>query len=188
MSTLCSLDREKEALNYVDAFCFNLCIRLYAVELLRTRSSRSTLGMDEDIIEKANDYNKCLELISLTHPKVINKNNDMEVKYVEIPKKDSTKVRVLGLSNISDRVLQLQFLILLDPIIEVGLSEFFYGFRKGRSSLHAIAYLSKSIQLSDLSRYHLVSLDIHKCFDSIDQDFILENFPFPQKQKCLLKR
>jgi RNA-directed DNA polymerase len=53
------------------------------------------------------------------------------------------------------------------------LPEHFYGYRKGRSPLQAIAFLSKSIGLSDPSKFHLVKINIEKCFDNISHDFII---------------
>jgi group II intron reverse transcriptase/maturase len=185
---LCTLGKREEALQYVDEFCMSLIIRTFCVERIRTRSSRDTPGIDQMIIEKANDYKTCLQLVKMTHPKNISYKCDMQVRYLEIPKKDSNQVRVLGISNIIDRVLQLQILVLLDPIIDPMLPEDFYGFRKGRSALQALGYLTKSIQQSDLTRYHLVSLDIQKCFDSLDHTYIIDNFPFPRKHKLLLER
>lgn len=194
IATLCSLDKRDEALKLLEKYCFSLFLRVYAVELIRTRSSRQSPG-EKAVATKnqvfrcdPNDYATCLELVALTHPKNISFEKDMLVQYVEIPKKDSTKVRVLGISNIVDRVLQTQFLVLLDPIIEAQLPEGFYGFRKGRSTLQALGFLTTSIQLSDLSRYHLVSVDMSKCFDSISHQYILENYPFPQKFKALMER
>lgn len=182
------LNKSSEALRYVEYFSFSLANRLLSIESIRTRSSRNTPGIDEMIIKDAYDFKTCLSLVSLTHPKHMETSLNLEVKYVEIPKKDTSKIRVLGVHNIVDRVLQLQMLTFLDPLIDTTLPENFYGFRKGRSPLQAIAYLSRSIQLSDTSRYHLVSVDIRKCFDSISHEFILNKFPFPMKYKALLIR
>ena len=210
IATLCSLDRKDEGLKYVEGFCFSLVIRVYSIECIRTR--KNTPGMDESkpfglagsasegpicdhihdpsesIIQSANDYASCLNLVSLTHPKNVSYEMDMQVRDVDIPKKHSTKSRILGISNIVDRALQLQLLLLLDPVVESTLPEHFYGFRQGRNPLQAIGFLSRSIQSSDLSRFHLVSVDISKCFDSMSHDFILKRFPWPEKFKGLLLR
>lgn len=116
--------------------------------------------MNETIIEDTYDFKTCLSLVSLTRLKYIKTSPNLEVKCVEVVKKKDSKIRVLEVYNIVDRVLQLQLLTFLDPLIDTLLPENFYGFRKGRSPLQAIAYLFKSIQLSDTSRYHLVSIDI----------------------------
>ena len=72
--------------------------------------------------------------------------------------------------------------------MESFLPEHFYAYRKGRSPLQAIAFLSKSIGLSDSSRFHLVKINIEKCFETISHDYILDNFPFPKKSRRLLIR
>ena len=94
----------------------------------------------------------------------------------------------MGISNLIDRISQMQFLILLDPIIDQLLPNNFYGFRKGRNALQALSYLSKSISISDLTRYYLIKIDIEKCFDNINHNYILKNFPFPKKYLKLLTR
>jgi retron-type reverse transcriptase len=146
------LNKFSEALRYVEYFSFSLASRLLSIENIRTRSLRNTPGIDGTTIKDAYAFKTCLSLVSLTHLKCIETSPNLEVKYVEIPKKDISKIRVLEVYNIVDRVLQLQMLTFLDPLIDTLLSENFYGFRKGRSPLQAIAYLSNSIQLSDTSR------------------------------------
>jgi len=183
-----SLNKSSEALRYVEYFSFSLANRLLSIERIRTRSSRNIPGIDKTIIKNVYDFKTCLSLALLTHPKHIEISSNLEVKYVEILKKDTSKLRVLGIHNIVDRVLQLQMLTFLDPLIDATLPENFYSFRKSRSSLQAIASLFKSIKLSDISKYHLVSVNIRKCFDSITHEFILDKFPFPVKYKNLLVR
>nr|YP_009720789.1 hypothetical protein [Ostreobium quekettii]QGQ62001.1 hypothetical protein [Ostreobium quekettii] len=219
IATLCSLDRKDEGLKYVEGFCFSLVIRVYSIECIRTRKNlpgmddknlqffeskpfglagsasegpicRSLCAPSESIIQSANDYASCLNLVSLTHPKNVSYEINMEARDVDIPKKHSSKSRILDISNIVDRVLQLQLLLLLDPVVESTLPEHFYAFRQGRTPLQAIGFLSRSIQSSssDLSRFHLVSVDMSKCFDSMSHDFILKRFPWPEKLKGLLRR
>jgi RNA-directed DNA polymerase len=122
------------------------------------------------------------------HPKNIKCTEDMIVKYVEIPKKEARKVKILGISNLVDRVLQTQFGILLDPLIDVNIPQLFFGFRKGKNTHQAFAYLSNSINFSDMNRFHLLCIDISKYFDTISHEYILKHFPFPEKHKKLLIR
>lgn len=112
----------------------------------------------------------------------------MLVKTVEIKKDTSEVIRVLGICNLIDRISQMQFLILLDPIVEELLLNNFYGYRKGRNALQAIAYLSNSITKSDLTRYYLIKIDLEKCFENLCHKFIIKNFPFPKKYLNLLIR
>ena len=47
-----SLNKSSEALRYVEYFSFSLANRLLSIEIIRTRSSRNTPGIDEMIIMK----------------------------------------------------------------------------------------------------------------------------------------
>lgn len=181
-------DEQELALKYVEYFCFSLVVRVYAVDKIRSRKSIETAGIDTITIKSVRDFKTCLNLVKETHPTNVNYNENMEVKYIEIPKKDASKVRILGLSNIVDRVLQIQFHLLIDPLIDVNLPELFFGFRKGKNTHQALAYLSHSINVSDTSRFHLLYIDINKCFDTISHGYILEHFSFPEKYKKLLIR
>lgn len=181
-------DEQELALKYVEYFCFSLVVRVYAIDKIRSRKSRETAGIDTITIKSVRDFKTCLNLVKETHPMNVNYNENMEVKYIEILKKDVSKVRILGLSNIVDRVLQIQFHLLIDPLIDVNLPELFFGFRKGKNTHQALAYLSHSINVSDTSRFHLLYIDINKCFDTISHGYILEHFSFPEKYKKLLIR
>lgn len=183
-----SLNKILEALRYVEYFSFSLANRLLCVDSIRAESSRSIFGVDRAIVKKLYCSNMCFSLVSLTHPKCIKTCFNLEVKWAQIIKEDSSTLKVLKIHSIVDSVLQLQMVTFMDPLIDAILPEHFYGFRRGRSSLQAIAYLSSSIQLSDISRYHLVFVSIWKCFNSISHEFILEKFPFPLKYKDLLVR
>ena len=80
------------SLKVVEYFAFSLVIRIYAVEQLRGRGSRGTAGTDGVIMSGANDTDTLLKLIEKTDFKHIDFSTNMEVRYVEIPKKDSNKV------------------------------------------------------------------------------------------------
>lgn len=176
------------SLIYVEYFCYSTVIRLICIDRIRIRKSRDTAGIDTNIIKSSTDYKKCFQLLLDSNIKNANFSTNMLVKTIEIVKKDTSDIRVLGISNLIDRISQMQFLILLDPIIEQLLPNNFYGFRKGRSALQAISYLSKSISVSDLTRYHLIKIDLEKCFDNLCHNFIIKNFPFPKKYLKLLIR
>jgi hypothetical protein len=188
LAKLCSLDRRYEALKYVETFCFSLVVRLYTVEKLRTRGFRCSPDLEDHVMIEINDYPDCLELISATHPKFLDETSCMHVTSVMMRKEDCSKVRQLELVNLRDRVLQLQFLILIDPIVESALPEHFYGHRRGRSALQAVAFLSKSIKSTNFSPDYLVTVNVAKCFDFMSHDFILKTFPFPEKYLGLFHR
>jgi hypothetical protein len=183
-----SLNKISEALGYIEYFSFSLANRLLCMENIRTKSLRNTFGTDQTIIKNSLDFTTCFSWVLLTHPKRIKTCPNLEVKYVEMTKEDTSILKILKIHSIVDSVLQLQMSTFLDPLIDAILPEHFYSSRRGRSPLQAIAYLSSSILLSDVSRYHLVFVDIWKCFDSISHEFIQDKFPFPNKYKNLLVR
>jgi len=174
-------------LNIISEFSFSLFIRIDAIDKIRMKKSWKTSDIENFKIMKANDYNMYLKLLKLTHPKNLNKKFDIQVKYLEILKKNAPKISILRISNIVNRAIQLQFVGLLDSIVDSNLSSYMYSFRRGRSPLQAIAFLHKSITLLDIEQYWLLSVNIHQCFNRLSHSYILKNFPFPIKYKCLLR-
>jgi len=174
------------ALRYIDYFVFSTIIRLLCIEKVRIRSSRSTARFNGCIIKSFIDYKTCFQLFEQSSVKNVNFIIKMLVKVMKIPKKKLGKKRVLVFSNTIDLVFQLQFVSLLDPLIDSLISNKFYGFRKGRNALQAVAYLSKSIQFSDLTEYYVLKIDIKKCFNNLKHSYILKSFPFTKKYKTLL--
>ena len=172
IACLKSLNKFSEALHYVEYFSFSLANRLLSIENIRTILLFSNNNTSRTILKNIYNFKTCLFLVSLTHPKRMNTSCNLEIKHVKMLKKKIYKIKVLKLYNMVDHIIQLQILTFLDSFIDSTLPGNFYGFRKGRSPLQAIAYLSKHIQSNDTSnRYHLVSIDIHKCFDSISHEF-----------------
>ena len=183
-----SLGNMQISLKFVELFCFSLVVRLYSIDRVKTRAFCNIYGIDEEIIITTYNFMKCFELLEKTHPKNLDFSEKMGVHYVEMLKKDFSKVIILRISSIVDHILQLQFLTLLDPIIDVSLHEHFYGFRKGRSALQAVGFLTNNIEKSDTSCYFLVSVNIVNCFDNLSHKLIINKFPFPQKYCKLLVR
>ena len=175
------MDRKNEALKLVEKYCFSLFIRLHCVELFRTKQFKEIPGILIEESLSINDTAVCLAFIKETHPKNVMTECDTLVNFLKVYKKNFNKIQVLGIKYLKDQIIQLQFLTLLEPIIESELSENFYGFRKERNSLQALAFLSKSIQSSEISNFFLISVSIGQCFNSISHEFIQKQFPFPIK-------
>lgn len=144
----------------MEYFSFSLANRLACVESIRSESSWNIFGVDKIIVKKLYCFKVCFSVVSLTHPKYIKNCSDLLIRRVQIIQEDSSKLKILRIHNVIDSALQLQMVTFLDPLIDAILPEHFYGFRKGRSSLQAIAYLSSSIRLSDISKYNLVFVSI----------------------------
>ena len=91
----------------------------------------------------------------------------MPVKRVTIPKPGTTKVRILGIPSIRDRVLYASIKMVIEPLFEEGFSETSYGFRPGRSQKQAVAQACKIIESG---KTWTVDIDLENFFDEINQD------------------
>lgn len=107
---------------------------------------------------------------------------------VEIPKASGGK-RTLGISMPVDKVLQVMFLNFLDVVLEDRLKPHIYAFRKGRDARHVVAGIYSKLSYSTyITNMKIGSLEIKNCFDNITHLAILEQYPFPESFKFLLKR
>jgi hypothetical protein len=174
---ICSLSKagkNTEALQVIDYFSFSSLVRCLAINKVSSNSGK-TSGPDNIVINddnsKFNLYKETGFYNSISLP-------SMEVKYVELPKKDGG-VRVIGISNLLDRVLQTQICLLLDPYYEGVLPELMFGFRKGRSALQAVGFLRSVLDRASKKYLGVLLCDIKKCFDSISHEKIIEHFLVP---------
>lgn len=170
----------------MEYFCFSLVIRIYAVETIRMRKQKKIIEMNTINIKTVKSLQTCLKLVKMTHPKNVKYSENMKIKYVGIFKKRTDKAIIFKVTNLADRVLQIQFYTLLDPLIDVHLPELFFGYRKGKNSHQALAYLSHSINMRGTNRFHLLCININNIFGTISHKYILEHFPFSEKYIQLL--
>lgn len=135
----------------------------------RVRASGGTGGIDHQDIESFessigdNISHLVEELRSKTY-------KPLPVKRVEIPKGDG-KMRLLGIPAVRDRVVQQALLTILQPIYEEDFHPSSYGYRPGRSCHQAISKASLFMRKHEL--YHVVDMDLSRCFDTLDHDLIL---------------
>ena len=90
---------------------------------------------------------------------------------VEIPKDDGTKVRVLRVPAIRDRVVQGALKLIIEPIFEADFHEGSYGYRPQRSAQGAVARVAEAITKN---KTRVIDLDLAAYFDSVRQDVLLE--------------
>ena len=69
----------------------------------------------------------------------------MRVRRKEIPKDGGTKVRVLGIPTIRDRVVQGALKLILEPIFEADFQPGSYGYRPKRSAHAAVQRVAEAI-------------------------------------------
>ncbi len=88
----------------------------------------------------------------------------------EIPKGNG-KVRVLGIPNIRDRVVQGAMKLILEPIFEADFQEGSYGYRPRRTAHAAVSRVAWAIV------YHktrIIDLDLRAYFDTVRHDLLLK--------------
>lgn len=95
----------------------------------------------------------------------------MPVRKKEIPKDGGTKVRVLSIPAIRDRVVQGALKHILEPIFEADFQSGSYGYRPKRSAHEAVDRVAQAI-VQGLTR--IIDLDLRAYFDSVQHSLLLE--------------
>jgi RNA-directed DNA polymerase len=88
----------------------------------------------------------------------------------EIPKGNG-KVRVLGIPNIRDRVVQGAMKLILEPIFEADFQEGSYGYRPKRTAHAAVDRVATAICQS---KTRVIDLDLKAYFDTVRHDLLLK--------------
>ena len=162
---------------------------IFAIDsVLRSKGSKSP-GIDNIILTKENT-GQFLEL--LTHKK-LKKYKSSPVKIVTTSKIGEQKERKIGIPTIYDRLVQKLFLLVLDPVIDVHSDKRSFGFRKGRNFHQAVGIVSSILSKNSTERYtvydkYILKFDIKNFFANISEEWLLENYPMPDKFKFILKQ
>lgn len=94
----------------------------------------------------------------------------MRVRRKAIPKDGGTKVRVLGIPTIRDRVVQGALKVILEPIFEADFQPGSYGYRPKRSAHAAVERVAEAI-VSWKTR--VIDVDLQGYFDNIQHHVLL---------------
>jgi RNA-directed DNA polymerase len=95
----------------------------------------------------------------------------MPVRKKEIPKDGGTKVRVLSIPAIRDRVVQGALKHILEPIFDADFQSGSYGYRPKRSAHEAVDRVAQAI-VQGLTR--IIDLDLRAYFDNVQHALLLE--------------
>ncbi len=95
----------------------------------------------------------------------------LRVRKVGIPKDGGTKVRVLSIPAIRDRVVQGALKLILEPIFEADFQAGSFGYRPRRSPHDAIQRVSEAIIEG---KTHIIDLDLRSYFDTVRHHIVLE--------------
>ena len=183
---ICSLSYEgnnSTAMELIDNYSFSPLIRCLAINKVRSNSGLIA-GRDLKVIK--NDIDK-LVIYKQTNKLTYLRSSKSDIRRIELPKTGGG-VRLIGISNIIERVLQTQICILLDAYYEAKYHENIFSYRKGRNSLQAISLLKRIVDSTDKKYLGVGLLDIKKCFDSIPHEQIKKHFLIPLSWGKILQR
>src|SRR5450759_2816234 len=102
---------------------------------------------------------------------VANTYRPMRARKKEIPKDGGTKVRVLSIPSIRDRVVQGALKLILEPIFEADFQTGSYGYRPKRTAHEAVYRVAKAI---DQRKTRVIDLDLRAYFDNVQHYLLLE--------------
>jgi len=102
---------------------------------------------------------------------IANTYRPMRVRKKAIPKKGSTKVRILSIPSIRDRVVQGALKLILEPIFEADFQSGSYGYRPKRTAHEAIQRVAEAIVEV---KTRIIDLDLRAYFDSVQHYLLLE--------------
>ena len=102
---------------------------------------------------------------------VTNTYRPMRARQKEIPKDGGTKVRVLSIPAIRDRVVQGALKLILEPIFEADFQAGSYGYRPKRTAHEAVDRVAKAI-VEEKTR--IIDLDLKAYFDNVQHYLLLE--------------
>lgn len=87
------------------------------------------------------------------------------------------KFRPLGIPTLTDRLVQMALRNVLEPIFEADFYPTSYGFRRGRSTIDALAMIQRQLaptQFGPSRVAYVIEGDIKGCFDNIDHHLLME--------------
>jgi RNA-directed DNA polymerase len=135
---------------------------------LRVKANKGAAGADGESIEefeedlKGNLYKLWNRLSSGSYM-------PPPVRMVEIPKPGGRGVRILGVPTVADRIAQTVVKKYLEPQVEPVFHPDSYGYRPGRSALHAVGVCRERCWKRDW----VIDLDIKAFFDTLDHELVL---------------
>src|SRR6202011_6058469 len=95
----------------------------------------------------------------------------MRVRKKEIPKDGGTKVRVLSIPSIRDRMVQGALKLILEPIFEADFQPGSYGYRPKRTAHEAINCVAQGIVET---KTKIIDLDLRAYFDTVQHSLLLD--------------
>lgn len=94
----------------------------------------------------------------------------LPVRERAIPKRDSGKVRRLGIPALRDRIVQMAAKLVLEPVLEADSCPISYGFRPGRRTQDAIEHVRRLINAPSFYEW-VIEGDVEDCLEALSHCF-----------------
>jgi RNA-directed DNA polymerase len=146
-------------------------IRALAVRKVTSNRGKRTPGVDGEKWLRSEQKMKAVEAL-----KDLSRYQPQPVKRVWLPKPGKTEKRPLGIPTLFDRAVQALFLYALEPVVETSADNRSFGFRKARSVHDAAEYI-RLMCASKFGKRDVLEVDIRKFFDTINQQWLIDNIP-----------
>jgi len=135
------------------------------------RSNNGAPGIDGVTFEAIEESGRESFLKQIQDELVNHTYQPMPVRKKEIPKDGGTKVRVLSIPAIRDRVVQGALKLILEPIFEADFQPGSYGYRPKRTAREAVLLVDQAIVQG---KTRVIDLDLRAYFDSVRHDLLLQ--------------
>lgn len=154
--------------------------RLLAIrQVTQLNKGKKTAGIDG---KASLSFKERIELDNLLKEKVKTWTHN-KLREIPIPKKDGTK-RILKVPTMQDRAWQCLIKYTIEPAHEAIFHARSYGFRPGRSTHDAQKYLFNNLKsTANGMDKTILEIDIEKCFDRINHNFLMSKVIAPQSVK-----
>ena len=128
-------------------------------------------GIDGVTFEAIEESGKDSFLARIREELITGTYQPMPVRKKEIPKDGGTKVRVLSIPSIRDRVVQGALKLILEPIFEADFQPGSYGYRPKRTAHEAINRVAQGIVEA---KTRIIELDLRAYFDTVQHSLLLD--------------
>jgi group II intron reverse transcriptase/maturase len=143
----------------------NINVLELAYNLNKSKSSSLTKGHTNETLD---GYNK-FSIDSASELLQRGKFKFSPARIVEIPKKEG-KIRKLSITSPRERVIQKAMQMAIEPLYEPHFLEYSHGFRPGKGTHSALKYVDTKFK----GVKWMISIDISKCFSTINQKKLIE--------------
>src|SRR3954468_13872919 len=136
----------------------------------RARSINGAPGIDGVTFEAIEESGVESFLEQIRDELVSNTYRPMRARKKEIPKDGGSKVRVLSIPAIRDRVVQGALKLILEPIFEADFQPGSYGYRPKRTAHQAVNRVAQAIVEN---KTRIIVIALRACFDNIQHSLLL---------------